>query len=643
MKSVTKKGDVYFPTKAMKNSSWINSPLIYKHAHKDSINFWAQHALQGITWHKPFTKAYKEKNPFFKWFLNGKLNFCYNALDRHVNTKPNKIALTWIPEKLTIKTKNYTYSQLHKEVSKFANVLKSLKVKKSDVVCIYLPLIPEVAIAMLACTRIGAIHSVIFSAFSANALNTRLLDTKAKILITSDGFYRKGKSGSLLEKVNQALKGTKVKKTIVVKRLKTSLTLKKSQLSYSKLMSSASEICPPTIVESNHPLFILYTSGTTGKPKGVIHDTGGYATQSFYTTKWNFNLHEDDVMWCTADVGWITGHTYLLYGPLLTGATTLMYEGIPNYPTPARFWQIIKKHKVSAFYTAPTAIRMFKLWGDKFIPKSMPSLKILGTVGEPIDTETWQWYFKKIGKSNLPIIDTWWQTETGANVINALPGIGPFTPGVAGKPFPGINFGIVNEKGKILKHGKGLLIQFPPFAPAMIRGVWGNKKKYKEKYFTLNKKRTKYYITGDSAILNKSGEFKILGRSDDVIKVAGHRLSTAEMEDAAHYHPNIADIAVVSRPDEIKGSAIVIFARLKSPSNNLDKTKTEISKLLEKAIGPIAKPKEIFFVEDLPKTRSGKIMRRILKNLLANKPLGELSTIVNPESIEKIKPLLSKK
>ena len=341
--------------------------------------------------------------------------------------------------------------------------------------------------------------------------------------------------------------------------------------------------------------------------------------------------------WCTADVGWITGHTYAVYGPLLNGFTTLIYEGSPDYPDPSRFWKIINEHKVNSFYTAPTALRMFRLWGDKWIPKSMPSLRILGTVGEPIDKETWSWYLKSIGKNKLPIIDTWWQTETGANVINSLPGIGPFIPGVAGRSFPGIRHGIIDEKGRILKEGKGLLVQFSPFAPAMIRGIWRNPDEYVKKYFTLKNKTTKYYITGDTAILNRKEGIKILGRSDDVIKVAGHRLSTAEMEDAVHNHPLVGDVAVVSKPDQVKGEAIIIFARLKQTPKDSEKIKQEIIAALVKSIGPIAKPKEIYFVDDLPKTRSGKIMRRILKSILKDEPSGELSTIVNPDCIEKIK------
>ncbi len=634
MKYVVKRGNIYWPSKELKKSSWVSNPRIYKEAEKNPIKFWEKLAEE-ITWYKKWKKSYEENLQFFRWFIDGELNICYNSIDRHINDKGDKTALIWIPEPLNEGVVKWTYKQLYEDVNKFANVLKSFGIKKGDVVCIYLPLIPEVFVSMLACSRIGAIHSVVFSAFSAQALKTRMEDGKVKLLVTADGYYRKGEKEDLLIKAREAAKENINK--IIVKRLNSKIKFEKNEFDYDKLIENADENCAPVSVESEHPLFILYTSGTTGKPKGIVHDTGGYAVQTLITTKWNFNLKENDIMWCTADVGWVTGHTYAVYGPLLNGSTTLVYEGSPDFPNPGRFWKIINENKVTAFYTAPTALRMFRLWGDKWIPNKMESLKILGTVGEPIDKETWFWYFEKIGKNKLPIIDTWWQTETGTNMINSLPGIGPFIPGTAGKSFPGTKHGIINEKGKILRKGKGLLVQFPPFAPAMLHGVWHDEKKYKEKYFTLNNKPTRFYITGDTAILEKNNVIKILGRSDDVIKVAGHRLSTAELEDAVHEHPQVGDAAVVSKPDPIKGEAIVIFVRLKSSQNDEDKLKEEIIKLITKIIGPIAKPKEIYFVEDLPKTRSGKIMRRILKALLNNESLGELSTIVNPDCIEKIK------
>jgi len=664
MRYVIKKGDKYFPSKELKKSAWINNEKIYKQANKNPVKFWGALAEE-ITWFKKWKIPYRENFPFFEWFVGGKLNISYNALDRHLKEKAQQTALIWVPEPITEGVVKWTYKQLYKEVNKFANVLKSQDIKKGDVVCIYLPLIPEVFVSMLACSRIGAIHSVVFSAFSAEALKTRIEDGKAKLLITADGYYRKGEKENLLTKAREAAKETMNK--IIIRRLNSKIKFLANELDYDKLMENSNDNCKPVNVDSKHPLFILYTSGTTGKPKGIIHDTGGYAVQSLITTKWDFNLYDNDIMWCTADVGWITGHTYAVYGPLLNGSTTLIYEGSPDYPTPSRFWKIINENKVTAFYTAPTALRMFRLWGEKYIPTKFQSLKILGTVGEPIDKETWLWYFENIGKKKLPIIDTWWQTETGTTMINSLPGIGPFIPGTAGKSFPGTRHGIINEKGKIIKKGKGLLVQFPPFAPAMLHGLWHNKEKYIEKYFTLNNKPTKFYVTGDAAILEKDNIIKILGRSDDVIKVAGHRLSTAELEDAVHEHPEVGDVAVVSKPDQIRGEAIVIFIRLKYSQNkensgyavfrpefsngqfektrntiaqivhNESKLKEEITKLIVKKIGPIAKPKEIYFVEDLPKTRSGKIMRRILKNLLRDEPLGELSTLVNPDCIEEIK------
>ncbi len=639
MNYVIKKGGVYWPSAAMKKTAWVKNDRIYKEADKDPVKFWEKAAREEIDWDKKWTKAYEENLPFFKWFIGAKLNISYNSLDRHLKKKANKIALIWVPEPVDEKPVKLTYKQLHESVCRFANVLLKLGVKKGDVVSIYLPLIPEVIISMLACARIGAIHSVVFSAFSSQALKIRIQDGQANLLITADGYFRKGVMENLKSKADEAVQGTQVQKMIVVKRLNSSISLGKNQFWFHELMKDANSFCKPVSVDSEHPLYILYTSGTTGTPKGVIHDTGGYAVGAAYTSKLNFNLHENDITWCTADIGWVTGHTYLCYGTLLNGVTTVMYEGSPDYPDPGRFWKIINENKVSVFYTAPTALRMFRFWGDKWIPKNLDSLKILGTVGEPIDTDTWLWYFDKIGRNKLPIIDTWWQTETGTHMINSLPGVGPFIPAVAGKSFPGIRHGVIDNKGNFIKEGNGLLVQLSPFAPPMLRGVWRNPEKYREKYWMLEETKTpvRFYITGDSAVLHKDGTIRILGRSDDVIKVAGHRLSTAELEDVAHNHVSVGDVAVVSKPDPIKGEAIVIFIRLKKQVQDESKIKEEIVQIIVKQIGPIAKPQEIYFVDDLPKTRSGKIMRRILKSLLRNEELGDLSTIVNPECINDIK------
>ena len=437
----------------MKKIAWINSEDIYKDA-KNPIKFWENLAKQGIYWNKLWNKTYEGKIPYFKWFKGGKLNVSYNCLDRHINLRGRKDAIIWVPESVKEKTIKINYKELSIKVNKFANVLRNLGVKKGDVVTIYLPLIPEVIISMLACTRIGAIHSVVFSAFSDEALKTRIKDGKSKVLITADGYFRKGEKEDLLKKVKSAIENTKVKKVIVVNRLKNRVRLDKTFVSYKKEINKAEPYCEPVIMNSEDILFILYTSGTTGKPKGVMHDTGGYLVNAYWSTKWNFNLHERDVIWCTADVGWITGHTYSCYGPLSLGSTFVLYEGALDFPKPDRWWKIIEENNVNVFYTAPTAIRMFMKLGDKWVKKyKLNSLKILGTVGEPIDEDSWKWYFKNVGKNKLPIIDTWWQTETGANMINSLPGVGPFIPGVAGRSFPGIKHEIVNEKGNKSKKG----------------------------------------------------------------------------------------------------------------------------------------------------------------------------------------------
>ena len=640
VKYITKKGDKYWPSDEMKKIAWVKDNTVYKEGEKNPVKFWERLALEGINWDKKWDNAYKEKMPYFWWFKGGKLNFSYNCLDRWLKKKADKTALIWIPEPVNEKPVRLSYKELFYKVKKFSNVLKKYGVGKGDVVSIYIPMIPEALIAMLACTRIGAIHSVVFSAFSADALKARIEDGSAKLLITADGYYRRGEKMDLLKKAKEAVKGTSVKRIIVVPRLGKKLFFGKLK-NFNKEIEKASSDSKPISVNSEDIMFILYTSGTTGKPKGIVHDTGGYATQAYWTSKWNFNLRDDDVMWCTADIGWITGHTYAFYGPLLNGATTLIYEGSPDFPQEDRWWRIIEQNKVTVFYTAPTAIRMFMKFGDKWVDKyKMNSLRILGTVGEPIDVDAWKWYLKKIGKSRCPVIDTWWQTETGGTLINSLPGIGPFVPTVAGKSFPGTKHIVINDKAKEIKQGKqGFLVQTSPFAPGLLHGIYKNHKKYAETYWQYWKKfNKKFYDTSDGAFVN-GGLIRMTGRTDDVMKVAGHRLSTAELESAINEHKLINECAVVPIPDKIKGEVPVAFCVLEKGkvSQGLE---DEIKKHVDKKIGPTARPAKIYFINDLPKTRSGKIMRRILKSLLAGEEPNGLMTLINPEAVEEIKEIL---
>ena len=635
---VEKKNGILWPNKEMKKIAFLKDKKIYTDAAKNPVKFWAGLAEEGLQWEKLWDKknTYVEKLPYFEWFKGGKLNFSVNCLDRHIKAgRGDNIALIWVPEPIKEKTIKLTYKELYNKVNKFANVLRSNEIKKGDVVSIYLPMIPEALIAMLACTRIGAIHSVVFSAFSADALNARILDGKAELIITSDGYYRKGEKENLIEKVKEAIKGTKVRKVIVVSRVGIKVSGEKF-LDFEEEVKKAENYCKPETMNSEDILFILYTSGTTGKPKGIVHDTGGYATQAFWTTKYNFNLQGGEIFWCTADVGWVTGHTYTFYGPLLVGATTLVYEGGPGFPDPGRWWKIIQDNKVSVFYTAPTAIRMFMKADEKYIKKyNLDSLKILGTVGEPIDEDAWDWYFKTIGGGRCPIIDTWWQTETGGTLINALPGIGPFIPTVAGKSFPGTKHEIVDRDGKAVGKGKtGNLVQVSPFAPGMLHGVYKNHKKYVETYWKRFKNK---YDTSDGAY-EKDGLIRITGRTDDVMKVAGHRLATAELENAINEDSIIGESAVVPIPDKIKGQVPIAFVVLKKQRDSgLEELKKQIVKHVDNKIGPTARPAQIYFVEDLPKTRSGKIMRRILKALLNNEEPKGLMTLFNPDAVEKIK------
>ncbi len=644
VKRDTKKTNLFWPSDELKKRAWVNTTSIYREANKNPVKFWEKLAREGIEWFKQWDKAYESNPPFFKWFKGAKVNACYNAVDRHLKEHRNKAAIIWIPEPINESPIVFTYFDLYKKVNKFANALKKLGIKRGDVVAIYMPMIPEVIITMLACARIGAVHSVVFSAFSPGSLRTRLIDGKAKLLVTADGYYRRGKVLNLKNNADIAVRGTWIKKVIVVKRAANKIKwIGRRDLWWDEIIKEAKSYCKPTTMNSEDPLFILYTSGTTGKPKGIIHDTGGYITQAYWTTKWDFNLHNDDLLWCTADIGWITGHTYLCYGPLLNGGSTLVFEGAPDFPTPGRWWEIIENHGVTVLYTAPTAIRMFMKYGDKWPKKhDLSSLRILGSVGEPIDVDTWFWYFTVIGGRRCPIIDTWWQTETGGTLINNLPGTGPFIPTVAGRSFPGTKHTILDENGRELPpNKKGFLVQKPPFAPGMLRGVFGNPMKYKEEYFT--KFGVELYLTGDGAFIDNDGNFRLIGRLDDIMKVAGHRLSAAELENAIDKHRQVDECAVVPMPHKIKGHVPVAFVVLKSGkgTKNLE---NELIMQVDQLIGPTARPGKIFFVNDLPKTRSGKIMRRVLRNLVSGeRNLGNLSTLLNPESINELKKIITHK
>ena len=647
-----KKGNLYYPPKEFKAKAWANDPALYKEANKDPEKFWAKLAEE-LFWFKKWDKTFVHKPPYFDWFSGGKINVTYNIFEKNLEKRKNKTAIIWEPELPEEKTITFTYGELYQQVNKLANGLKKLGVKKGDRVGIYLPMIPEIIISMLACARIGAIHSVVFSAFSPQALRVRLQDTEAEILITADGYYRRGQIVSLKQNADEGIKETKVKKMIVVNRLRRVSPEKaeraKNEISWQKdrdidfeeVIKEQSDYCLPEEMDANDTLFILYTSGSTGKPKGCIHRCGGYSVQALWTGKLIFDWKDDDVFWSTSDMGWITGHTYSCYAPLLNGASFVLFEGAPDWPTPDRWVQTIEEHKVTIFYTAPTAIRMFVKYGNEIIKKyKFDTLRLLGSVGEPIDESSWQWYFREVGKERCPIVDTWWQTETGGILITSLPGIGPFKPSFTGLPFPGINFDILDDQGKSVAVGKeGNLVILPPFSPGLFSGIYKNHEKYLETYWSQY--NDKIYFTSDAALKDKNNLIRILGRVDDVIKIAGHRLSTGELEDALNHHPAIVESAVVGVPDEIKGEVPFAFVVLREEKSPEDLKKTVAEKIL-KDIGPIALPKEVYSVEDLPKTRSGKIMRRILKRLFTGEELGDLSTLSNPESVEKIKEVIKK-
>jgi acetyl-CoA synthetase len=613
-----------------------------RQAEQDYTGFWANHARTEISWQQPFTKVLDESNaPFYRWFYDGKLNASFNCLDRHLPALTNKTALIFEADDGAV-TK-ITYQQLHQRVCRFANALKDQGLTAGDRVIIYLPMSIEAIVAMQACARIGAIHSVVFGGFSSKSLHERITDVGAKLIITSDGQYRGGKAMPLKSSVDEALTfgGCEhVEKVIVYRRTGANISWNSRDLWWHDLESAASDICEPTWVDAEHPLFILYTSGSTGKPKGVQHSTGGYLLGALMSMKWVFDYKDSDIFWCTADIGWITGHSYVAYGPLALGATQVIFESVPTYPDAGRFWKMIATHKVSVFYTAPTAIRsLIKLGGDLPNQYDLSSLRLLGTVGEPINPEAWMWYHKVVGKEHCPIVDTWWQTETGAHMIAPLPGAIAAKPGSCTRPLPGIMMDIVEEDGTHIDGtGGGILVAKKPW-PSMIRTIWNDPERFKQSYFPAELKG--YYLAGDSAHRDSDGYFWIMGRIDDVLNVSGHRLGTMEIESALVANPLVAEAAVVGKPHEIKGESIVAYVVLKGARPEGELAKKIVADLRDwvgKEIGPIAKPDEIRFGDNLPKTRSGKIMRRLLRSLAKGEEItADISTLDNPAILDQLK------
>ncbi|NUR54475.1 MAG: acetate--CoA ligase [Acidobacteria bacterium] len=626
------------PSDQWRRTAHVTDPGIYARAAADPEGFWADFARE-LDWIQPWSRVLEWAPPYAKWFVGGKLNACVNCVDRHVRTaRRNKAAIVWEGEPGDRRT--LTYWDLHRQVGAFANVLKSLGVARGDRVALYLPMIPELAIAMLACARIGAVHNIVFGGFSAESLRDRINDAQAVLLVTADGGYRRGQIVPLKQMADEALRETpSIRNVIVVQRqagapLPVQITEGRDHW-YHRLVQRASPHCEPEAMDAEDMLYILYTSGTTGKPKGIVHTTGGYLAGTYATTKWVFDLKEDDVYWCTADIGWVTGHSYVVYGPLANGATVLMYEGAPDWPQKDRFWDIIERHGVTIFYTAPTAIRAFMRWGTDW-PAShdLSSLRLLGSVGEPINPEAWVWYHLNIGRERCPVVDTWWQTETGMIMITPLPGITSTKPGSATQPFPGVSAEIRNQKGERVESGGGLLTLTRPW-PAMLRGIYGDPDRFVRQYWSQWSDGA--YFTGDGARLDDDGYYWLLGRVDDVLNVAGHRLGTMEVESALVDHPRVAEAAVVGRPHDIKGQAVAAFVTLKEGTKASDGLVDELKEHVVRKIGAIARPDQILFAADLPKTRSGKIMRRLLRDIAAGKALGDTTTLADPSVVARLK------
>jgi acetyl-CoA synthetase len=640
---------VFEPSAEFRARANIRDNGPYEEAERDYEGFWATFASE-LEWSRKWTKVLDWTNPpHAKWFVGGQINASVNCVDRHIRTaRRNKAAIIWEGEPGDRRT--LTYFDLYRQVSAFANVLRSLGVKKGDRIAIYMPLVPELAVAMLACARVGAPHSIVFGGFSAESLRDRINDAQCKVLVTADGGYRRGAVVPLLKVAHEAIEGTpSIEHMVVLRRLEVSglqasgsgpdqASSPKSGVrshDWHGLMARAPLECEPEPMDSEDLLYILYTSGTTGKPKGIMHTTGGYLTGTYATSKWVFDLKDEDVYWCTADIGWVTGHSYVVYGPLANGATVVMYEGAPDWPQKDRLWEIVERYGVTVFYTAPTAIRAFMKWGTDWPRRrNMSSLRLLGSVGEPINPEAWIWYHKNIGGERCPIVDTWWQTETGMIMITALPGVTRLKPGSATVPFPGIKAEIRTQAGDVIDVGGGLLALTRPW-PAMLRGIYGDPERFVKQYWSKWDRAT--YFTGDGAKRDEDGYFWVLGRVDDVINVAGHRIGTMEVESALVDHPKVAEAAVVGRAHDLKGQAISAFVILKEGYVAAPALEAELKEHVVKKIGSIARPEDILFAADLPKTRSGKIMRRLLKDIAEGKTLGDTTTLADPGVIAKLK------
>ncbi|HEX6927370.1 MAG TPA: acetate--CoA ligase [Longimicrobiaceae bacterium] len=635
----------------------VSDDAIYAEAAADPEGYWARWAEE-LHWHRKWDRVLEWDPPHAKWFVGGKLNAAYNCLDRHLQgDRRTRAALIWEGEPGD--TVTYTYEELHREVCRVANALKELGIRRGDRVAIYLPMIPEAAIAMLACARIGAPHSVVFGGFSADSLRDRIRDAEAKLLITADGGYRRGGVVPLKRAADEAIEREggcpTIENVLVVRRhgrdgapIGNAAMREGRDQWWHEVVGRQSAECPVEEMDSEDLLYVLYTSGTTGKPKGIMHTTGGYLTQCYATTKWVFDLKDSDVYWCTADVGWVTGHSYIVYGPLANGATALMYEGAPDHPGRDRFWELVEKYRVTVFYTAPTAIRAFMKWGTEHPAKhDLSSLRLLGTVGEPINPEAWIWYHENIGRERCPIVDTWWQTETGAIMITPLPGVTATKPGSATVPFPGIEADILSQTGDVITNGGGFLAIRQPW-PAMLRGIWGDPQRYRDTYWSKWAGQTidrdgspqdgaSVYFPGDGAKRDEDGYFWVIGRIDDVLNVAGHRIGTMEVESALVDHPAVAEAAVVGKAHDIKGQAVAAFVTLKEGYEPDEDLRRELMQHVVQKIGAIARPDDILFAADLPKTRSGKIMRRLLKDVAEGRALGDTTTLADPSVVERLK------